>query len=331
MKKNHYIEFLIHTPQNYTGTTLAQHSKGFSHDSVSDFLANSRSTARDIWELSKGLLSDDESGFLIADDSVQNKQYSQHIELVKRQYSGAEHGLVRGIGVVNLVHSDGEYYHPIDYRIYAPDQDGKTKNDHFQEMLIAAKHDKQIKSNTVLMDSWYASMENLKLIHRMGMVFFTTLKTNRVVSLRKEGGYIHLEEIMWDDQSLEGGILIKLKKLPFKVRLFKLVATNGDIDWVITNCPDRELKTEVVRLKNKVRWQIEQFHREVKSVVGTEKCQARKGRSQRNHIAYCYQAWLSLKVAAREAQQSVYALKAGLIDEYLQTVMRHPIIPVYVT
>jgi hypothetical protein len=329
MKKNQYIEFLMHTPVNYTGTTLANHTEEVSHDSVSRFLSRAKSTARDIWKLSKELIVDEEEGYLIADDSVQNKQYSRDIELVKHQYSGAAHGLVRGIGIVNLVHSDGEDYHPIDYRIYAPDQDGKTKNDHFQEMLIAAKHDKGIKSRTVLMDSWYASLSNLKLIHRMGMTFFTTLKTNRLVSLSKEGGYIHLEEIEWTKERVDNGILVKLKKLPFKVRLYKLVAQNGDIDWVITNCPDRSLKTKVVEVKNKVRWKIEQFHREVKNVVGSEKCQARKGRSQRNHIAYCYQAWLSLKVAAKEVQKSVYGLKDDLMYEYLRSVLKHPIIPVY--
>jgi hypothetical protein len=27
--------------------------------------------------------------------------------------------------------------------------------------------------------------------------------------------------------------MVKLKEVPFKVRLFKVVAANGDIDWVI--------------------------------------------------------------------------------------------------
>ncbi len=329
MTKNRYIQFLIHTPVNYTGTTFADHVDDVSHDAVSDFLAHSKSTARDIWELSKDLIDNTEDGFLIADDSVQNKQYSEKIELVKLQYSGAEHGLVRGIGVVNLVHSNGEDYHPIDFRIYAPDQDGKTKNDHFQEMLIAAKKDKGIKANTILMDSWYASVPNLKLIHRMGMVFFTTLKENRLVSLTKEGGYIHVQEIEWTDDVNKNGLWVKLKELPFKVRLFKLVAPNGNIDWVITNCPERTTTTEVVQKKNKVRWKIEQFHREVKNLAGSEKCQSRKARSQRNHIAYCYQAWLSLQVSASQMKQTVYALKTSLIDQYLTNVMTYPIIPVF--
>lgn len=308
---------------------LADHVEGVSHDAVSDFLAHSKSTARDIWELSRTLIDNTEESFLIADDSVQNKQYSKEIGLVKLQYSGAEHGLVRGIGVVNLVHSNGQDYHPIDYRIYAPDQDGKTKNDHFQDMLIAAKKDKGIRAKTVLMDSWYASVPNLKLIHRMNMTFFTTLKDNRLISLTKEGGYIHLEDIEWTEDTLQTGLVVKLKELPFKVRLFKVVATDGNIDWIITNCPDRSLTREVVKNKNDVRWKIEQFHREVKNLVGTQKCQARKARSQRNHIAYCYQAWLSLKVAATQAQKTVYALKTELLNEYLKSIMKQPIIFVY--
>ncbi len=52
----------------------------------------------------------------MVDDSVQDKRYSKSIELVKRQYSGTEHGLIRGIGIVNLVHSDGSDFWPMDFR-----------------------------------------------------------------------------------------------------------------------------------------------------------------------------------------------------------------------
>jgi hypothetical protein len=68
---------------------------------------------------------------------------------VKLQYSGAEHGLVRGIGMVNLVHSAGnkQDFCPIDYRIYAPDQDGKTKNEHFSEMVTNAVMPRKSRQN----------------------------------------------------------------------------------------------------------------------------------------------------------------------------------------
>jgi hypothetical protein len=55
---------------------------------------------------------------MLVDDSVQDKRYSRFIELVKLQYSGAEHGPVRGIGIVNLVHGAGvrKDFYPMDYR-----------------------------------------------------------------------------------------------------------------------------------------------------------------------------------------------------------------------
>ncbi|MEP7287536.1 MAG: hypothetical protein ABI947_17395 [Chloroflexota bacterium] len=70
--------------------------------------------------------------------------------------------------------------------------------------------------------------DNLKLIIRLQMVFVTTLKDNRLVSLTKEQGYIHLTAINWIPVRLEQGLTIKLKEQPFKVQLFKLVATNGE-------------------------------------------------------------------------------------------------------
>ncbi len=57
---------------------------------------------------------------------MQNKQHSKSIKLVKRQYIRAVGGLVKGIGIVNLVHTNGNEHYPIDYRIYAKEADGKT-------------------------------------------------------------------------------------------------------------------------------------------------------------------------------------------------------------
>ena len=326
--KRQYVEYLISTPINYTCTNLAEHLEGVSHDVVSDYLQRERLTARHLWELVQGLIDDSPKAYLIIDDSVHNKQYSHSIEMVKRQYSGAVGGLVRGIGVVNLVHTngaEGEYY-PIDFRVYAKSADGKTKNDHFQDMLIRAVADKQIQAKTVLFDSWYASWKNLKLVHRLGLTFYTTLKSNRLVSLSKESGYVHLDEIEWTPERLEHGVIVKLKKVPFKVRLFKIVATNGDVDWVITNDLDETLTTQVAQEANDVRWQVEAFHRELKQLTGSEKCQCRKARSQRNHLACCYHAWLSLKVHANSLGKTLYQARRDLFSDYLRAELRDPTI-----
>ncbi len=326
--KRQYIEYILHTPINYTGSNLANHLDHVSHDAVSDYLNREKATARQVWELAKDVIHDGLNAYLIVDDSVQDKRYSRKIEVVKNQYSGAEHGLVNGIGIVNLVHSDGTTFAPIDYRLYAPMQDGKTKNEHFREMVIAAKTDKKIKAQTLLFDSWYASVDNLKLIARMGMTFVSTLKENRLISLTKKGGYIHLQEIEWTDERRAYGVEIKLQEVPFHVQLFKLVAPDGDIDWVITNCPEK-ISADRVQKENTVRWDIETMHRELKQLTGIEKCQARKTRSQRNHISYYYQAWFSLKRKAKETGETVYALHNALFSDYLKSMLKQPIIPAY--
>jgi len=327
--KKQYIEYLLHTPINYTASNLANHLEGVSHDAVSDFLTRGKATSRQIWELAKPLIADTATSFLILDDSVQDKNYSKKIDLVKKQYSGVTHSLVRGIDVVNLVHYDiSSGFNPIDYRIYAPMQDGKTKMEHAQEMVIAAKKEKGIQASILLMDSFYASVKNFKLFHRMGMIFVSQLKSNRLVSLTKEGGYIHMQELEWTEETIKEGISVKLKELPFRLQLFKVVAPNGDIDRVVTNHPDH-VTSEVVQKKNDIRWKIEEMHRELKQLTGIEKCQARKARIQRNHSSYCYSAWFSIKQKARELGTNVYALRNGLFYDYLKTVLKKPIIPAY--
>ena len=339
MNKQQYIEYLIATPDNYTCTNLAEHLEGeqsVSHDAVSDYLRRERLTPRTLWEVVAPLLADSPEAYLIFDDSVQDKRYSEKIELVRLQYSGAEHGLVRGIGTINLVHTTGQAseFFPVDYRIYDPEADGKTKNEHFREMFLRAVADKRLTARTVLFDSWYASVENLKLIHRADRFFVTTLKSNRLVSLSKEGGYVHLPDIAWSADSVRHGILVKLKELPFHVRLFKLVATNGDIEWGITNREAEgdaqgSITSDDVQEANAVRWQIEQLHRELKQLTGSEKCQCRKARSQRNHLACCYLAWLTLRVQARKINQTLYQARANLFREFLRNELRNPTIKAF--
>lgn len=327
--KKTYIEYLIHTPVNYTASNLAEHLSSVSHDAVSDFLQRGKATAAMIWDLAQERICNEENGYLILDDSVQDKNYSQRIELVKKQYSGAHHRLVRGIGVVNLVHyHPHSSFTPIDYRIYAPVQDGKSKQTHAQEMIISAKAEKRIRASILLMDSFYASVENFKKFHRMELIFVSQLKANRLVSLTKEGGYMHLQDLKWDEQALKYGISVKLKELPFRLQLFKVVAPNGDIDWVVTNYSE-QITADVIKSHNDIRWKIEEMHRELKQLTGIQQCQSRRARSQRNHISYCYQAWFALKRKAQEMSTTVYAVRTKLFSDYLQAVLLNPVVPAY--
>ena len=324
-----YIDFLLSTPRNYTGTHLAAHLPEVSHDQVNRFLRDSTFSAAQLRELVLPLLADSPEAFLLVDDSVQDKRYSRLIEVAKRQYSGTMHGMVTGIGLVNLVHSSGEAgdFLPLDFRIYAPEQDGLTKNDHFQAMFRQVVAEAVIQARTLLFDCWYAGSANLKLIHRAGWTFFTTLKSNRLVSVSKETGYQALDTLEPPPRGWSAGAEVRLQEVPFAVRLFKLVATDGSIEWVVTNHLAAQLNREMVIDAVQVRWQVEEFHRSFKQLTGSEKCQCRKAQAQRNHLTCCYLAWVSLRQFARHTAQTIYQAHQQQWAPYLRQLLQKPLIP----
>src|SRR6185436_8343320 len=105
--KKQYVEYLISTPKNCTCTYLAEPLEEVSHDVVNDFLCQKRFMPRDVGKLGKERIEDSKEACLMVDDSVHDKRYSRLIELVRRQYSGNEQRVIKGIGVVSLVHSAG--------------------------------------------------------------------------------------------------------------------------------------------------------------------------------------------------------------------------------
>ena len=240
--------------------------------------------------------------------------------------------MVTGIGLVNLVHSSGEAgdFLPLDFRVYAPEQDQLTKNDHFQAMFGQVVADGTLQARTLLFDCWYAGSTNLKLIHRAGWTFFTTLKNNRLVSVRKETGFQALDTLEPPPGGWSKGAEVRLQQVPFAVRLFKLVATDGRIEWVVTNHLAAHLNREMVIDAVQVRWQVEEFHRSFKQLTGSKKCQCRKAQAQRNHLTCCYLAWVSLRQFARQTAQTAQAVYQAHQQQwapYLRQLLQRPLIP----
>lgn len=196
-------------------------------------------------------------------------------------------------------------------------------------MLANAVADKGILAKTVLFDSRYAARENLKLSNTLKMAFYAALKSNRLVGLSKEEGHVHLDGIDWTPERLKAGVAVKLKKVPFKAKLFKLAATNGDIGLALTNGLDDNLTVQAAQEANGVRWQVGQFQRGTKQLAGPEKCQCRKARSRRNHLACCYGAWVSLKVKAKEFKTTLYQMRKNLFYGHLKAELDNPRITAY--
>ncbi len=171
-----YCQYLLSSQVNYTLTNLAEHLKSFSHDAINRYLKGEKLSPRLLFEQVQPLLELDPEAYSIFDDTVLDKRFGPKIELARSQWSGNEKRPIRGIGVVSCVYVDPktEQFWVIDYRIFDPDTDGKTKLDHAREMLRSAEH-REIPFEAVLMDTWYAAKEIMLLIDKMQKTFYCPL------------------------------------------------------------------------------------------------------------------------------------------------------------
>jgi len=225
--KELYKSFLQASNVRYSGKALSEVSpKELSHDSVSRWLSSQNFRPSGIYQEVSKYIDKEAPCLLVGDDTLLSKQYSKKIDLVHYQYSGAVHDIIPGIGMVNLLYYNtrDEQSIPVDYRIYDKATDGKTKNNHFCDMLSLSKQG-GINPDAVVMDAWYSGLDNLKHIRNLGWIWVTALIKNRKVNHD-----ISLESLEIPNEGLE----IHLRGYGW-VMVFKFVAKNGRIDYIATN------------------------------------------------------------------------------------------------
>lgn len=321
---------MLVSPINYTLTNFGEHSEKFSHDAINRYLAGEKVTPHLIWENVKGQVVQLAEGYLVFDDTVVDKNFSFKMELVRRQWSGDAHGIIKGMGVVTCVYVNPtlDQFWIIDYRIYDPDGDGKTKLDHVEDMLLHCVYQKNLVFRFVWMDSWYATKESMLLIEDLKKIYYCPLKDNGQVD--DSGGdqpYRRVDGLQWSEAEKEHGKVVKFKGFPkeHKVKLFRVVlsACAQRTDYVVTNDFAQD-NTRAVQEVCGLRWKIEQFHRETKPLTGLEGCQCRKARIIRNHIGCAILVWIRLKQVAHETHRTIYQVKHGLLSDFLRQQLRSP-------
>ena len=324
----YYCQYLLSSQTNYTLTNFAKHTHEFSHDTINRYLNSENLTPSLIWDKVGSEVQSHPDASLVFDDTVLDKRFSSKIELFRRQYSGNEHRVIRGIGLISCIYVNpptGNYW-VIDYRIYAPDEDGKTKLDHVADMLNNAVFQKKIPFAHVLMDSWYAAQKLMTLIENLGKIYYVPLKKNRLVDDTKgQNKYQPIERLTWSEIEKEQGKLIKINKFPRdkKVKLFRVTVSTTRTEYVATNDLSQS-STAQVKYQCSFRWRIEEFHREIKQLTGIEACQCRQARIQKNHLACALLVWSFLTKMARKISQTVYQLKANLLSDYLTQELKYP-------
>ena len=330
VKRLDYCQYLLVSQINYTLTNFAEHSEKFSHDALNRYLNGEKLSPKLTWEKVQKQVVQTPKGFLVFDDTVADKDFSHKVELVRRQYSGNAHAVIKGIGIVTCVYvnPEADQFWIIDYRIYDPDGDGKTKLDHMQDMLLNCVHQKKLQFWAVLMDSWYATKEIMLTIEKYEKIYYCPLKDNRQVDdSNASQPYRRVDTLVWTETEKQHGKVIKIKGFPgnHKVKLFRVVLSTKRTDYGVTNDMAQD-NTQVVQEVCGFRWKVAQCHRETKQLTGLEGCQCRKARIVRNHIACAILVWVRLKQVANETQQTVYRLKHELLSDYLRQQLKSPAI-----
>ena len=192
--------------------------------------------------------------------------------------------------------------------------------------MLAQLAPRGIAYQTVLMDSWYATTALFKWLLEAKKTFYCPLKSNRLVD--DSGGqqpYQPVACLTWSNEEVAHGKMLKVKGMPkdCKLKLFRVLVSTHRTDYLLTNEVEPRT-TAAAEQESSVRWTIEQFHRELKQLTGVQACQCRLARSQRNHIALAVRAWTRLKQVAYQTQKTVYQLKQGFLDAYMQHELIQP-------
>lgn len=314
-----YINFLIATPRSVSATEAArvqgEDEKAPAHDAFTRLLHRLEPEAATLWSEAGSQVSLTR-GILVIDDSTLDKPYARKMDLVTRHWSGKHKAVVNGINLITLLWTDGDRHVPVDYRIFDKKQDSLTKNDHFSAMLKLAQQ-RGFQPACVVFDSWYAGLENLKLIRCCGWSWLTRLKSNRKVNPDREGlravSTVKIGEhgrVVW----LEGYGL---------VRVFKMVATDGDVELWATNKVEMQ-DLERVRWAG-FAWTIENYHRGLKQFCLIERAQVRSRRAWRNHVGFCLRAFLRFESHCYHTGISWFEAKTAIIREAVRAYIANPL------
>ena len=177
-----------------------------------------------------------------------------------------------------------------------------SKNEHLRRMLSVCQRI-QVAYRYVLADSWFSAKENLHFIrHGLGKHFVIALKSNRTVALsheaKRQGAFSRLDALNLPERQAVRGYL---SGLDFAVLVVRQVFTNKDASTGVLYlaCSDLEGDGEGIVAIYQKRWNVETFHKTLKSHAALAKSPTRTVRTQSNHCflsiyAVCRLTWLSV-------------------------------------
>ena len=326
-----YSDYLLSSFGATTATGLSALVDGaVSHDQVTRFLSGADYDGKTLWQQVKPLLRDiqQDDGVLIVDDTIQAKPHTDENDLICWHYDHSQNRSVKGINLLNCVyHADGISL-PVTYELIRKPvlcsdvqtrrvkrKSAVTKNELMRKMLRTCQHN-QILYRYVLADSWFAAQDNLTFIRQtLQKHFVVALKSNRTVALSYEqklqGAFTRIEACdLPEHQPVQGWI----KGLDFPVLLLRQVFTNqdGSTGTLYLACSDLTCDGPTVEAIYQKRWNVETFHKTLKSHAALAKSPTKRVRTQSNHCFMALYAAFRLESLRIKHQLNHFALRARL-------------------
>jgi hypothetical protein len=319
-----YTDYLICNMGLATATGLSNIlDNQISHDKITRFISTLNSDPKLLWLEVKPLvrkLEDTDDGYMLIDDTIEEKPYTDENTMVCWHYSHSKHRNIKGINLLSALIRYGEISLPIDYHIVHKsssfeDKNGKTKfksdvskNEIAREFISNAKRN-HIKFKYVLADIWFSCNDNMQHINAMHKKFIFGCKSNRLIRFDKV--WHKVGDLKMSDEQV---IICYLKGLAFPVAISKKVFINEDLSvgelYIVSN--DLSLSgSELYKVYQK-RWMIEQYHYSIKENASLAKSPTKTVKTQTGHLLCTLFAFVKLESLKIKTALNHCALKGKL-------------------
>ena len=332
-----YSDYLISSFALITATGLSLLlDNEYSHDQITRFLSGDEYTSRDLWALVKPTVraveTDDSS--VLFDDTIQEKPHSDENEIIAWHFDHSKNRSVKGVNILNCLYNAGDVNLPLAFEIVHKDlqyceietkklkrKSSTTKNEHLRHMLRVCQQN-QLRYRYVLTDRWFSSKENMTFIKvELGKEFVMPLKSNRTVALsledKRQGRFVRVDALPLEENTV---LQVYIKGLSFPVVLAKQVFTNKDGSIGVLYLATSDLLLDYGRITTiyKKRWNVEVFHKSIKSNTGLARSPTHTVRTQSNHFFASIYAFFKLELLKVKHQLNHFALRSKLYIKALQ-------------
>ena len=280
------------------------------------------------------LTSEERKTVSIIDDTPYWRNRSKKVELLSRCYDHAEKKYYKGFTMLNLGWSDGQTYMPIDFRLLASGKDENLlEGSHVREdrrtlatrrreearkdkptlalrMLKDAKGTPK-RTQHVLYDSWFASPSFLLSVKALGYDSVARLKNHKNYRYTYNGGLHSINEIYAMMPKRRGrsryllSVGVEIRHNDFEETVSAKIVFVRDRSnrkkWIALISTDTALTEEEIIEYYGKRWDIEPFHKVIKSTLRlTREFQLRSFDAITAHTAIVLTRYIFLSLENRQ-------------------------------